>query len=517
MFSLTRQRNHPITQPILTCYISLLLLAAIPSGQIEAASGTESAYSPETCFFTLPADLKRTVTCGRLSVPARRDLALNGEEETTFYQLPVARLKPKGRQLGPPVLFINGGPGQPSLARKDYARAFLAGLLDSSPWLEGRELIVFDARGIGAAEPAISCPEELYKLHLDDETKMTRKILGPCWRGLRKAGIDLASFNTTEAVADLVDLRRALGIEQWDLWGVSYGTRVALKLMESDPEGLRTVMLMGVFPPGIESSMNFTRSFDAALSKLFKNCARDLECARAYPNLRETFEELLEKRRRNPKAISALLTRTGWKRNHRFEMDDAMILSIVHSALYSATAIPELPAFIAEMAGGEYDSARILLDLADLVTFGPDSGILPRIIYYCNDNDPDVWSDRSEAIATYPQLANWLGDIDLGKLCGGWKLGDAEVRLDHSLPNSEHNVLILNGDLDPVTPSDWAGDVASQLPGSHFFRFPSNAHDTYLNACAQSIISQFLETPESRPDDACLAEETPLAFSVDSE
>ncbi len=93
MFSLTRQRNHPITQPVLTCCFLLLLLAAIPSAQIEAASGTESDYSPETCFFTLPAGLKRTVTCGSLSVPARRDLALTGEEKTTFYQLPVARLK----------------------------------------------------------------------------------------------------------------------------------------------------------------------------------------------------------------------------------------------------------------------------------------------------------------------------------------------------------------------------------------------------------------------------------------
>ena len=56
-------------------------------------------------------------------------------------------------------------------------------------------------------------------------------------------------YTTSVAVRDLDDVRAALGYQQIDLYGVSYGTRVAQHYMRRYPERVRAAVLDGVVPP----------------------------------------------------------------------------------------------------------------------------------------------------------------------------------------------------------------------------------------------------------------------------
>ena len=67
-----------------------------------------------------------------------------------------------------------------------------------------------------------------------------------CHDRLVDDGVALDSYNTAENAADIADLRVAMGIEEWDLYGVSYGTALALTVLRDHPEGVRSVVLDSV-------------------------------------------------------------------------------------------------------------------------------------------------------------------------------------------------------------------------------------------------------------------------------
>lgn len=476
-------------------------------------AGAEALAADDCGFQRLPNG--REVSCWRLTVPARRDGVDMALEQVQSYSLPVAVAKATGPKKGPPVLFVNGGPGAPTMATPAYAYSSFGWLFEEAPWLEGRDLIIFDPRGVGAASPSLDCPESRQKMRLDSGNKKVQQALAACWRALREAGVDLESFNTREAVADLKDLRQAMGIETWDLLGASYGTRVALELLESDGASVRAAILMGVYPPGIDSLEGYAAAFSGALQQLFDNCAIAPDCRKAYPDLAERFAALMKKRARRPKAISARLTRSGWTRTFRFELDGLMILRLLHGALYRQEGVAELPGFIDELSRGEFDTARLLLDSVDFGYFGPNSGFEAFMLYECNDIARSAWADREQAVEAYPLVRIWTKHHWNESLCKAWNLdqGD-EIALDADFQPAERPVLILNGDLDPVTPSRWAALAAERLPKSHFYRLRGNAHDTHRNDCAKTIIADFLENPEATPDSACLADQELPAFVI---
>ncbi len=491
--------------------LAALLTFAPPAPGNDARAAELAA---DSCGFQRVAN-GREVSCWRLTVPARRDAVTLSPDQVQSYSLPVAMAKATGPKKGPPILFINGGPGAPMMATPGYAMASFTWLLEEAPWLEGRDLIIFDPRGVGAANPSIDCPKSRQKMRLDSGNKKVQQAMAACWRGLREAGIDLESFNTREAVADLKDLRQAMGIEQWDLLGASYGTRVALELLESDGEAVRAAILMGVYPPGVDSLDGYAAAFSGALQQLFDNCDAAPDCRKAYPDLAERFAALMKKRERRPKAISARLTRSGWTRTFRFELDGLMILRLLHGALYRQETVAELPGFIDELARGEFDTARLILDSVDFGYFGPNSGFEAFMLYECNDIARSAWSDRDRATEAHPLVGIWTKNHWNESLCKAWDLGqEDQIALDADFRPAERPVLILNGDLDPVTPSRWAALAAEHLPKSHFFRLRGNAHDTHRNACAKSMIADFLENPAAAPASACLADQEVPVFVI---
>ena len=87
---------------------------------------------------------------------------------------------------------------------------------------------------------------------------MLEKIILPLEEELSTVA-DLMAYNTASNAADINDLRLALGYDQVNLWGGSYGTRLALGVMRDYPEGLRSVVLDSVYPPDVDLYMELQR------------------------------------------------------------------------------------------------------------------------------------------------------------------------------------------------------------------------------------------------------------------
>jgi pimeloyl-ACP methyl ester carboxylesterase len=88
--------------------------------------------------------------------------------------------------------------------------------------------------------------------------------------------------------------------------------------------------------------------------------------------------------------------------------------------------------------------------------------------------------------------------------CPAWPVGAADPE-DRAPVASDLPVLLLAGELDPVTPPGWARQAASTLPRSQMFHFPGVGHGVLAaHPCADRVAAAFLADPERKPFDDCL-------------
>ena len=126
------------------------------------------------------------------------------------------------------------------------------------------------------------------------------KSLDECSARLRREGRDPANYTTRTTVADIADMRMALGIKEWNLLGGSYGSRVALAVMRYRPEGVRAVVLDSVFPPQVRFYQEEPKKIAWALDKVARACAADLDCNARMPNAKQKLTEIMERLQRQP-------------------------------------------------------------------------------------------------------------------------------------------------------------------------------------------------------------------------
>ncbi|MQS11337.1 alpha/beta hydrolase [Streptomyces kaniharaensis] len=170
-------------------------------------------------------------TCGTLTVP----LDHGGDTPGTL-DLKVAvggnTDAPKGD-----LLFLTGGPGQPGVPLVNKIAAKLA------PVLKDYRLVMFDQRGTGAN--ALQCPALQEQMGASDLTPPTRQAVTDCAAAI---GPNRRYYSTADTVADIDQLRRALGDKRLTLDGVSAGTMTAERYALAHPAHVARLVLDSVVP-----------------------------------------------------------------------------------------------------------------------------------------------------------------------------------------------------------------------------------------------------------------------------
>jgi len=225
-------RLRSILWVLLILFIGMPVLAQEDSPAIE--------WTP--CWMELPDGFVEgeDIECGYLLVPENRAKPGN----TPTIELAFAIVYAPTEDVQPdPIIYLAGGPGGNAVA-------------DVESWLEipylgDRDLILLDQRGTGYSLPSLNCPEveageEEVEAGEDNGTEA-------CRDRLIDEGVDLQAYNSAENAADVADLRVALEYDEWNLYGISYGTRLALTVMRDHPEGVRSVIIDSVYPPEVSS------------------------------------------------------------------------------------------------------------------------------------------------------------------------------------------------------------------------------------------------------------------------
>ena len=454
--------------------------------------------------------------CGFLVVPEDR-----AAPQGRSVRLAVARFKATlSKPAADPIIYLEGGPGGSPL--RSYVKNFTTYF---GPFAQKRDVILYDQRGTGYSDPALDCTETTQlaidqlnqELSPQQQDSQSGQALQTCHDRLKAKGINLGAYTSAASAADLNDLRVTLGIKEWNLYGISYGTRLALTALRDNKEGIRSVVIDSVFPPQTSLVTDPPSSFARSLNLMFDTCAADLACNTAYPNLKPVLFDTVKQLNSNPAKIKITQPDLGGIGTPGKQLDALLdgkgLLGFIFQSFYSSDLIPSLPALIYEAKNGRFDmiaklQGQFLTQLKDV-----SQGMYFSV--ECFENVPFTTpAQAEEAFKSQPDLADALGTPDsMFQSCKIWGV-PAGPAVENQPVNSNVPTLVVAGQFDPITPPAWGKLAASTLSKSTVIDVPAAGHGPSLSVeCPQSIVLAFIDNPTAAPDTSCLAK-TKLTFSV---
>ena len=493
-------------------------IARLADRPAPVADPPVGGYAEAPCWFDV--DLDRTVVCGAFVIPENWDVDGSRTQRLSIVTFKAAR----GSGAAAPILFLNGGPGDRVRTRTDNEVRDWADWLKRETWTHERDFIVLAQRGTNWTDANLACAElgdpRLYAgvseqpgAETDWRTD-TKRAYEACRDGLVAAGHDLAAYSTYQGAKDVAGLRHAIGVDGWVLYGVSYGTRLALTVMRDHPRGIDAAVLDSVWPPEVGVGANDSAAFMATLTKIAEACRADAVCNGRYPDVVGAFVSSIERLRRAPVEIS--VPGTGGAKSLYVLYHPTLFVDTLYFAMYWWDTVKTIPKAVDGFARSDFDAfvglARDYIDDPQYEAFAHGTATAIN----CNDNlAVDAAVDWDAQVAAYPFLREWIEDFNDDTFCDDWAL-DVARRGTAAPTVSDIPTLLLAGGLDVATPAEYARMTAARLSASHLFVFPATSHDVIdSHQCASDLVAAFLADPAPRPAPGCFDPDESVQFDDD--
>ena len=467
----------------------LTLALAGPWAGPSQASEVPATFVETPCIGDF-SRLPNQVECRLLIVPETRGLD-NGRKVV----IPVVVVRGVGAQRKPdPVIVLHGGPGGGEIEG-------LADSLSGHPELvgDGRDWIFFDQRGSGLSTPTLDCGAVgLSDAGLTDDFAVA--AARACGQRHAAAGVDLGQYNIAAIVLDLADLRGALGIDEYNLLGTSYGSRVAMGVMQRDTRGLRAVVLDSLWPPEASWTGPLPPLVSRETRKVLALCAQDELCGARHPDLERRFDALLTGWLQAPRVIGT----------RRYTADD--VAAFLLESLYDADGTRRLPASIAKLLGDDYSE----LDQFLWQQSGYVEGLF--LANLCKEEFSFESATAIEGIDGEDPIAVATARASARNFaaCDGFPVGPPDP-LDNQPVVSPLPTLILAAGIDAGCPVELAEAAVQRLANGQLALFPNTTHSVrWQSRCAQGIVARFLDEPRAKIDTSCIAvEHAKFEFRLD--
>lgn len=430
------------------------------------------------------------VKCGKYEVFENRTTKQGRKIALRVVVLPALNATP----APDPVFYFSGGPGSSSVETIIRAgKTYLAELR------QNRDLVFIDQRGTGESNP-LNC--NLYGDKNEMGTYFTEVFslekLRVCQAELEKIA-DLKQYTTVNAIADFDEVRTALGYDKINLYGGSYGTQAALYYLRQYPERVRTATLMGTAPPDYKLPLPVPQSVQHALDLLFADCAADAKCSAAFPTLKDDFAAALKQLEKGPVSFETANPFSG--KLQKVTMTRAAFNEHVRVLLYSPDAARWLPLVLSFAANGDF---RLFATVAHQ-TFRQIEDAIARGLHFsvvCAEDVPFITNQEiTAAIAS-----TFYGDARIQayrKACEFWPSEKAKASLIAPV-KSDVPVLLISGELDPVTPPSIAAAALPYLPNGKHVIIRNTAH-AFSFPCVNDLVAAFITKGSAKElDTSCV-------------
>ena len=326
---------------------------------------------------------------------------------------------------------------------------------------------------------------------------------------------DLTRYTFPELAHDTDAVRRALGYEQLDLWGGSYGTRAALVYMRMYPARVRSAVLVGVVPMSFLQPRSYAHSTEAALAGLFAECRADAACNAAFPNVEQELRTVAARLEQGP--AEAEILDPGTRRRVRLRLPRGTFAETIRKMMYNPGSARLIPFAVHRAHEGDYRPI-IRAALGDRRNSAAGSSWGLYLALTCTEDVPFISLD--EAARTNGRTL--LGDYRVTQqaaACAGWPRGTVPAGY-HEPVRSDVPTLLISGTLDPVTPASGGTEAAATLPNGVHLVMPGGAHGSGGmpgDACVDSLVVRFVKAGSARGLDVegCAARIRPPPFTLD--
>lgn len=472
--------------------LATVFLLFFPPGAANALELSNCRISAGPSFPSLPA------RCGVFERPVNPDDPGSPLLELRVAVVPALDLEPQPD----PVVPLAGGPGQGAV--EFYAAWSWA----FEELRRDRDIVLLDQRGTGESA-RMDCPVDEKLVEGGYSADDTRRYTTEC---LESLPYDPRWFTTSVAVRDLEALRQALGYPTLNLYGVSYGSRVAQHYARRYPDATRTVVLDGVVAPQLPLGPEIATEAQVAIERIFARCAEDEACNERFPDLAVRFAALRERLAGKPVRVKVADPVSGEFSTVSFGPDELAVA--LRLLAYHANTMAMVPLLVAEAADGNYRPlvAQFQMTMADLskaIALGMHNAVM------CSEDVP--WYDESlideEAIA-----ASYMGLVQLDALeaiCSVWPPGpvDADFRDPVSIRKP---FLLLSGDSDPITPPRYADLAAMNLMKAWLLTGRDQGHGQLGVGCMPRIVADFVAAAGlENVDTSCVQKSFAMPFFLD--
>jgi pimeloyl-ACP methyl ester carboxylesterase len=493
-----------------------------------ACAGMDSNRPPST---SVRGAAYQTIPCPQPNIAGFPDLDFPSGVQCGYLTVLENRAKPDGRRIRifvmrapavsttpkpDPIVYLSGGPGG--------AGSFEVASMVKQGINADREVIFVDQRGTHRADPRLGCPEwEQFgydsvglPFAAESTVAIETAAIKKCRDRLVATGFDLAAYNSAENAADIADLKRALGIDSWNVYGVSYGSKLALIVLRDHPQGIRSVVLDSVSPPTSNIVEKWWSAPASSFKAIFAACAAQPTCATSYPNLEADFTATVNRLDKTPVVVQ-VSDQPGTSVTVNIDGFAFAYTLIMASERGDVSRIPKM---MADMARGD---AREVA--ATYVAFrGPPEfiglgGFGLALTVFCAEhaNLTTESATLAKSKAALPGFPDRVLKVQpkQGRLfaaCPIWNVGMAAPGLSAPIV-SNVPVLILEGAFDAATAPEWIDLITADLKKSQLVAFPFTGHSVLgKSKCALSIMAAFLDSPTKPVNQTCAAR-TKLTFA----
>jgi len=454
------------------------------SATAVALNDWRSAYTlePVDCWFKI--DWSLSVSCAHLKT----------DPASGHFSLPVVVIKNTSPKHFPePLIYLSGGPGGSGNIRKNDMAHWFA-------WYEQaglqRDLVLFDRRGTGGSEPRQACLDyerfsrEILSENasLERELKEGLELTKSCVLPSNGEGFEPKYYGSHHSARDVVALMASLAYERWNIFAVSYGTRLALRILQlREAEAVDSVILDSLYPLDKGALKEWPALLDKALTQLF-NFNGSGEAAALERDFWLAMKKL--------KKQTLRFTVPSWNGEAPFTvvLNDHRFLSMVFASSYDRENMRQIPALIQAVLEGRHSGVQTLLDPFINYAFDPQFNPMVFFTVECLEVPALNKVEYAKEAARFPKLLDYteqLSNYDICPYLPQWsELEKAAALKPFAL---DKPTLLLSGGLDPITPPRWAKEFAASNASITHRTFPGLGHSVVGgSACAHSYLGPFI-------------------------
>lgn len=462
----------------------LALLACLTAAlfAVERACAAPAA-AEKRCYVE---DFETPVRCITFDAPRDYDRPADGVVKLTAVIIPAST----GRPSPDPLVILAGGPGQSATSLPSGLPALISEVRKT------RDIVLFDLRGTGLSEPLICSGAEEFTYignaaPIADASTQIETFAKTC---LASLGERTRNHTSREAVEDLELFRQAMGYSSLNLWGGSFGTRIAQHYVRAYGLHARSVILDAAAPAGRSVLASGSMTPDKSLEMVIKACEQDKACAARFPTFRTDLAAILARAEAQP--ITGLVADPVTGRRGSFRLDRTSLGNAIRVALYSRMTTALLPFAVTEAARDNWSPILGMMMAAydDQLSMGTQFSML------CVED----WM-QADALAPAERTGQLMKDgfySIFSPACAVWPKDELPPEMLKPF-KSTVPALTISGAYDPVTPPELGEQTSVQFSNSRHLVLENGFHTNSGSPCVAEIIGRFLQNPGGPPDKGC--------------